>query len=442
MKNLSSTPIYILLIVSISIFISHIVVMLISGDSHYPFSYQELLIDSLVLTALLFPLFYYLVFRPLLNQNTAREKIQMQVVANERKFRDLVENMNEGLIVQNNEGSITFVNNFFANIINFPKEELVGLCINDFLDEENSFILRNLLYNTDQTKIENAEIAWRVNKNHKIYTIITPSFLFDENNDIVGRFLMVSDITQRKEMELELNMAHELEKRSDRIKGEFLKLISHEIRTPINIVFGFLNLIEAKFNHSSELEGYIDTTKVGLNRLIRTIDLILNSALEISGLTKYDLKPLDIVRDVLDPVVIELRSLAQQKEIRIIAEYETHPKVFADQYCLKQIVIHLIENAIKFTNNGGNIKISIKQSLDNIILVIYDNGIGISEEYLPQLFALFSQEHQGSARKYEGNGLGLYLVKKYCEGNNLQLFVESQKGKGSTFTLMFSNYTL
>ncbi len=441
-KNISISPILVLFIVSISIFISHIIVMMTTGDSHYTRSYIELLFDSLILTALLFPLLYFLVFRPLLKQIDAREKTRMLLIANERKFRDLVESMNEGLVVQNNEGIITFANKCFADMINFPKEELVGLELNDLLDEKNSFILQNLLNNYDHAVLGKAELTWKANKKPNVYSIISPSFIFDENNNIIGKFLVVSNITQRKEMELELVKANELVKHSDNIKSEFLNLISHEIRTPVNIVLGFTNLIEEEFSHSTELEEYIATIKIGLNRLIRTIDLILNSALEISGLTTLDFKSTDIVREVLQPVLSELSSFAQQKDISISTAFDAVPQVFVDQYSLKQIMIHLVENAIKFTNTGGEIRINvIESSAGKITVTILDNGVGISQEYIPRLFTLFSQEDQSSTRKFDGNGLGLFLVKKYCERNNVQIFVNSEKGKGSSFTLVFANET-
>ena len=103
-----------------------------------------------------------------------------------------------------------------------------------------------------------------------------------------------------------------------------------------------------------------------------------------------------------------------------------------------QVFNNLISNAIKFTNTGGKIEIQVEESANNTILVsISDNGIGISQEYLPKLFNLFSQEDESSTRKYDGNGLGLFLVKKYCEKNIIDLTVESEKEKGSTFTLSF-----
>ncbi len=437
-KDISISPILILILVSISIFSSHIIVMLTTGDSHYPMAVTELIIDSIIMTGLLFPLLYFLVSKPLIKQISAREKTHLQLLANERKFRDLVDNMNEGLVVQNTEGIITFVNKCFADIINIPKEELVGFELNELLDKDNLLILQNHLTNLEQFGTDKVEITWRANKRRNVYTIISPSLIFDENNSVIGRFFVVADITQRKEMELELLKATELVKHSDKVKSDFLHLISHEIRTPVNIVLGFTNLIQEEFNPTADIEEYITTIKIGLNRLIRTIDLILNSALEISGVTKFDFKQIDIVHEILQPVLLELSPVAQQKDILISTIYKQFPQIVVDQYSIRQILIHLIENAIKFTNTGGKIEIQVEESANNTILVsISDNGIGISQEYLPKLFNLFSQEDESSTRKYDGNGLGLFLVKKYCEKNIIDLTVESEKEKGSTFTLSF-----
>jgi signal transduction histidine kinase len=113
--------------------------------------------------------------------------------------------------------------------------------------------------------------------------------------------------------------------------------------------------------------------------------------------------------------------------------------VFCDEYSVVQIFVNLIESAIKYTDKGFVEVSSDVNKAGNVVIKVADSGIGMPEEYLADLFTPFTQEEQGYTRKYEGNGLGLALVKKYCEMNNAQIFVESVKGKRTTFTVVFNS---
>ncbi len=440
-KDISISPILILLLVSIAIFVSHVIVMTTTGDTHYPMALTELLIDSIILTVLLFPLLYFLVFKPLLKQIGAREKSQLQLLSNERKFRDLVDSMNEGLIVQNNGGRITYVNQCFADMINLPKSELVDTELVSLLDKTNSENLVIFLENeANNTK---SEIVWKVNGGKDIHSLVAVSIIYDEDSNIAGRILVITDITKRKEAELKLLIANDKMKEADNIKSEFLSMVSHEIRTPINVVFGFTNIIKEEYGEtlSKELDGYVNSVKNGLNRLIRTIDLILNTALEISDLTKYEYNNINISNDILPVIYKDFEPIAKDKGISISTNITSDKKVYADEYSIKQILMHLLDNAIKFTEKGEVVISAYENTNNEFEISIKDTGIGISEAYSHKMFNIFSQEDSSTTRKYDGNGLGLFLVKKYCERNKVQIIVNSVKGEGSTFTLVFENAT-
>lgn len=440
-KDISISPILILLLVSISIFISHVIVMITIGDTHYPIAVTELLIDSIILTVLLFPLLYFLVFKPLLKQMRVREKTQLQLLANERKFRDLVDSMNEGLIVQNNERKITYVNQCFADMINLQKQDIIDTDLINLLDMTNSKSLVNILEDNENNL--KAEIVWKVNKGKVIHSLVSVSKIYDEKNNIAGKILVVTDITMRKEAELKLILANNKIKEADNIKSEFLSMVSHEIRTPINVVFGFTNIIKEEYGDtlSEELDNYIGSTKNGLNRLIRTIDLILNTALEISDLTKYEYKNIDVSNDILHGIIKDFEPIAKEKGISISSNITSDKIIYADEYSIKQILTHLLDNAVKFTEVGEIVISAYENTNNEFEISIKDTGIGISEEYTHKMFNIFSQEDSSTTRKYDGNGLGLFLVKKYCERNKVQIFVNSVKGVGSTFTLVFENET-
>jgi len=133
----------------------------------------------------------------------------------------------------------------------------------------------------------------------------------------------------------------------------------------------------------------------------------------------------------------EFRKQAETKKLKF--EYipeKPKPYIHADYYTVSQIFANLIENAIKYTKEGS-VKVIIKREDGQIKVDVTDTGIGISDSFIPVLFDLFRQEEQGYTRKYEGNGLGLALVKNYIEMNKAEIEVESKKGEGSTFRIIF-----
>lgn len=251
-----------------------------------------------------------------------------------------------------------------------------------------------------------------------------------------------ADIIKRREIEKELNKAIEKVEKSEKIKSEFLAQMSHEIRTPVNTILSFTSLIK------EELSPYADEDlKYGFSgissaskRLIRTIDLILNMSDIQLGTHEYLPKEIDICIDVIEKLIVEYRQIVQEKNLKLnIKKSGPDLKVLGDSYSINQIFANLMDNAIKYTNTKGSITIECgRNKNEDLYVSVIDTGVGISEEYLPKLFEQFSQEDKGYTRKFEGNGLGLALVKKYCELNNAEIMVESKKNIGTKFTVIFN----
>ncbi|MCB0748495.1 MAG: sensor histidine kinase, partial [Ignavibacteriae bacterium] len=249
-----------------------------------------------------------------------------------------------------------------------------------------------------------------------------------------------NDLITRREIEKDLIHAIKKAEQSDRIKSDFLAQISHEIRTPINTIISFSNLIKDELidKISDELKyGFSGINNAG-KRLIRTIDLILNMSDAHAGTSGYTPSKINLATDIIDKILAEYKHQIKEKNLELEFNTKTvDPNITADLYTVEHIFTNLIDNAVKYTNQG-KIEIDLlRNEKNNLKVVVKDSGVGISKDYIPKIFDEFSQEDVGYTRRYEGNGLGLALVKKYCEINHAEISVESEKGKGSAFTVTF-----
>jgi signal transduction histidine kinase len=253
------------------------------------------------------------------------------------------------------------------------------------------------------------------------------------------RMIALRDISERKKAEAEIIMAKEIAENSEKLKSEFLAQMSHEIRTPINAILSFSSLLREEIGNlvPKELGGAFNIMNNAGQRIIRTIDLILNMSEIQTGTFTPEIREFDIFEDVLIPLSTQYKMICKEKGLKIrIKRAGKNFMVNADEYTITQIFDNLLGNAVKYTLEG-EIEINVKRNKRSIRIEISDTGIGISKEYLPNLFQPFTQEEQGYTRKFEGTGLGLALVKKYCDLNNAEIECESEKGKGTMFRITF-----
>ncbi|MCX7875014.1 MAG: HAMP domain-containing histidine kinase [Melioribacteraceae bacterium] len=252
--------------------------------------------------------------------------------------------------------------------------------------------------------------------------------------------MLIQEIKFREEVEKELIKAKEEAEKANQVKSDFLAQISHEIRSPLNVIIGYLGLIENDNRNKLLKQSFKDFRKIELatNRIMRTVDLILDMSQLKTGTFKLKVEETDF-DELLDNIINEFSYKAIKKGLKFTINKEINNiKLIIDKYCINQILVNLIDNAIKFTNEG-EIVISVLNENEKLLVIISDTGIGISKEFMNKLFEPFSQEDTGYSRSYEGTGLGLSLVKKYCDLNNIDIDVISEKYVGTTVKLIFNN---
>lgn len=247
------------------------------------------------------------------------------------------------------------------------------------------------------------------------------------------------DITDLKIKERELKNALARAEEAKKLKEQFLAQISHEIRSPLNVIVGYSDLLKHELREGhEEYDGILRSIKNNSKRLYRTFDLLLNmSQLQTS---KYETRfeKVDLY-SVIKTIYNEFQSYAEEKdlELNLINNIEGEALVTVDHYSIAQIFSNLVDNAIKYTDKGKIEMILYKES-SSVCIDIKDSGIGISKEYLQKLFTPFSQEDMSYTRPFEGTGLGLALVKGFADLNRAKMRVNSMPNKGTTFTVIFN----
>lgn len=335
------------------------------------------------------------------------------------------------------DNTIIFANESFLKTYGYSKEELIGKHMSLIRPSDIESNFGNAILDSTIKGGWTGELLNK-KKDGTIFPVhLSTSVIKDKAGKFFGLIGVATDITQAKKVQQELINAKEQAELSDRLKTEFLAQVSHEIRTPLNAVINLSSLVKEE---TSEIKSEdLDIAFYGIEsagkRLIRTVDAILNmSELQLGA---YQTTIINIILcDLLSRLTAESRNLAKSKNLKI----EFKPKcedahIKSDDYALSQIFSHLIDNAIKYTEKGG-VEISVfRKENGKLTVVVSDTGIGISEEYLPDIFKSFTQEEQGYGRRFEGNGLGLALVKKYCDIINAEIDVQSKKQEGTTFTI-------
>lgn len=372
--------------------------------------------------------------KQLKNEILSRQVAEINSRKSEERYKVMFEQMPLIVMHYNNDLEVTEFNSYTAQVMGRRKEVLKGFNLHNAQDKKLIPILNKALCGKEGYY----EGELLINDENHYYQIRTVPYFGKEGN-IKGGIFIAENIDTRKIDENALIEAKEQAEKSEKLKTEFLAQMSHEIRTPLNTILNFTSLIEDEISEilNNDLINSFSVINSAGDRIIRTIDLLLNMSELQTGQYKYSTKYFSVTES-LTSIFNEHKHLAEDKYLKYSLVIETDDEmIVADDYSINQIFGNLINNAIKYTVQGS-IDIRLYRNKDyRLIVDISDTGIGISEEYMKNLFKPFTQEEQGYTRKYEGNGLGLALVKKYCEINNLSISVQSDKGKGSLFRVIF-----
>jgi PAS domain S-box-containing protein len=357
-----------------------------------------------------------------------------ELAKSEERFRNTLDNLIEGCMFLGYDWTYLYLNESIARQAHTTKEKLLGrTMMESFPGVEGTKVFKGYMVTMEKRIPNHFEAEFLFPDG------ITNWFEFHAEPVPEGIFVMTSDITLRKQAETD-RIARQVAEQANRAKSEFLANMSHEIRTPLNAIIGFSDLLRSNISDAKQL-SQVQTIQSSSKNLLSLINEILDLSKIEAGKMVIQLEPGNVM-DVIREIETIFQKKAADKGIWFFVETEQFipPLLLIDETRLRQILVNLVDNAIKFTDKGHVIltvdrKMREDKKLD-LILSVEDTGIGIPADQHQRVFEAFSQVKGAEERKYGGTGLGLTITHRLVEMMGGSISLSSGQGEGTVFTVV------
>lgn len=346
---------------------------------------------------------------------------------------------NTGVSIQDKEGTTTWVNQSLEKMTGYKLEELRGHQMGNILspnfDQELIINARNKSRNNQSYQIE---VLGEKKDGSPIWFSVSNTPILNSKGQVERQIDLISDITQRKQVEKEMIEAKEQALKLSQAKEMFLSVMSHEIRTPLNAVIGMTHLLLDNDPKISQVDD-LNILKFSGENLLHIINDILDFTKIETGKMELEIFPFNLktlANDIINSLQVNVKK--NGNSLNLVFDPQITGKISGDKNRLYQILMNFLGNAIKFTDNGlVELRISLVAENDEASVIrfeVADNGIGIPKDKQGYIFETFTQARTDISRKYGGTGLGLAITKKLLDMFNSAITVDSTEGKGTTFT--------
>ncbi len=355
----------------------------------------------------------------------------------EQKYRKLIRTTSAGYLLVDKNDIIVEVNSALCNMTGFSAEEMTGISPVKILEESSRKIYedRSLLFRQDNER--RYEVSVLRKDGSPIRVRVEASSLFDDAGGYQGAFAFITDISERYQAQQALRLAKEKAEEVSRAKSDFLANMSHEIRTPINGILGMAEILMGTCLDDSR-QKYVKTIETEAGALLGIVNSILDFSKIEAGRMEMESIPFDLGK-IFDDLANVISVRAGKKELDCVIRLDSGvPRgLKGDPGRLRQILLNLADNALKFTTSGQisifGSRIFVSEDEAEIRFEVRDTGIGIPSEKKEQIFSSFSQADGSTTRKYGGTGLGTTIAKQLVELMGGRIDFESEPGFGTTF---------
>lgn len=373
---------------------------------------------------------------------TERKNYERTLQLQNDKYRNIITNMNLGLLEVDLDEKVQFVNQGFKTLSGFEAHEILGRKASDlFISKSDKNKVKEKTLQRQVGISDMYEVEVRTKSGENRWWMISGAPNYNDKGQLIGSIGIHLDITEKKELEFALQSAKQRAEESSKAKAAFLANMSHEIRTPLNGIIGMIREL-ARNSLPEKQMRYVDNASIASQHLLS----VLNNILDISkieagelSLEKHHFKLRDTIKEVKSIVA----SRAREKGLLLNLDLREIKDVtyMGDSARIRQILLNLIGNAIKFTSQGGVfIECKIRNRMathHSISITVEDTGIGMEEDYQQKLFKKFSQEDSSTSRKFGGTGLGMAITREIIQLMEGSINVKSKKNEGTFIELAF-----
>jgi PAS domain S-box-containing protein len=368
----------------------------------------------------------------------SQKELERQLRASQSYTRSLIESNIDALMTTDPLGSITDVNQQMETLTGYSRDELIGTPFKRYFTDSTA-AEQGIRLVLQEGRVTNYELTARSKDGQETVVSYNATTFDDQTGKLQGVFAAARDVTERKRFEQTLQEKNVELENANLAKDRFLASMSHELRTPLNAIIGFTGTMLMKLPGPLTVaqEKQLTTIQTSSRHLLSLINDLLDLAKIESGKVAISLEKIDC-RLILEEVASALRPMAVSKGLEFVSSIpEEEVLARTDRRALSQIVINLVNNAIKFTSHG-TVSLALGLISDNgtplVKIDVVDSGIGIRPEDQARLFQAF--QRVDSTRRYEGTGLGLHLSQKLADLIGGEIRCQSEFGKGSRFTLV------
>jgi len=367
---------------------------------------------------------------------TQQRILQSKINESEAYYRTLVNISPDGIVVADILGHIDFLSSKVYEIVGIPEStNLIGESIFNWVAVENFEDAKSSFQDVLKNEMKRRSKVFKCIKfdGSEFWGEFSPSPLEDSKGQLKGVMIVIRDITSRKKAEEEIILAKTKAEESDHLKSAFLQNIYHEIRTPMNGIMGFMDILEdPDFSQTRKME-FAEIVKKSGQRLLNTIHEIV----EISKImtSTIELNPIVVnINGYIQDHYRHFKPFVEEKGLNFVLDCKTpvSANLLIDNGKLDSVVDRILDNAVKFTNEG-TIELGNFLNGDDVVFYVKDTGIGIDTQKTNIIFEAFYQTDHDFNRKHEGAGLGLSISKAYVEMLGGKIWLESIVGQGSTF---------